>query len=123
MATDPPVLYQQFLAQSLAAIQHYDTLAAQELDDGVRAELYLERNALVYRCLHLATWLHLPAGIKLDPAEPHWPVAYLELPQGQVSWHLEEYHGSWDGHSTSEKYQRVQAYSLGAHRDLGPSIN
>jgi len=45
-------------------------------------------------------------------------VIYIDLPSGQVSWHLPDrdlryfgdqpvYEGEWDGHSTETKYKRV----------------
>lgn len=56
-----------------------------------------------------------------DPGAPGWPVLTLELPSGQVSWHIApddvelfshvrpttEADRAWDGHSTGEKYRRV----------------
>lgn len=60
-----------------------------------------------------------------DPAEPDWPVIYVETPSGQLSWHLskddlplfphvqvvEAYdaRARWDGHTTEEKYRRVRS--------------
>ena len=45
-------------------------------------------------------------------------VAYIDLPTGQVSWHLlpsqlpwfdhlSKYEGQWDGHDSAQKYQRL----------------
>jgi hypothetical protein len=56
-----------------------------------------------------------------DPAAPDWPVVIVELPTGQVSWHINpadmglfahvgpKPHVSrgWDGHTTDEKYARI----------------
>lgn len=47
-------------------------------------------------------------------------VVYIELPTGQVSWHIRESEKDlfkhlerkgtkWDGHSTQEKYERIEA--------------
>jgi hypothetical protein len=52
-------------------------------------------------------------GIKLDPQEPDWPVVYIELPTGQVSWHVPAYAGEWDRHDTEEKYRRCRAFAEG----------
>lgn len=38
-------------------------------------------------------------------------MVYLELPTGQVSWHLPAHGIGFDGHSTAEKYRRVDAYT------------
>jgi hypothetical protein len=52
-------------------------------------------------------------------AVPEWAsVLFIDLPAGQVSWHIHEsetlwfyfvgaYDGEWDEHTTDEKYQRV----------------
>lgn len=53
----------------------------------------------------------LQAGFRLDPREPEWPVAYITLPQGQVSWHIPAYPEEWDGHTTEEKYRRCREFA------------
>lgn len=52
----------------------------------------------------------LDAGIGFDHDEPMWPVVYIELPTGQVSWHLPGHDRKWDGHDTVEKYRRCREY-------------
>ncbi len=59
-----------------------------------------------------------------------WTLVSIDLPTGQVSWHFHDsdahlvadlpvYEGSWDGHSTEEKYQRVASCAqLAATPDL-----
>ena len=58
-----------------------------------------------------------------DPEEPDWPVLFIHLPmpRGQVTWHIspddldlfedvpdeEADWAVWDGHSTEEKYRRL----------------
>lgn len=61
-----------------------------------------------------------------DREAPDWPVLYIQLPTGQVSWHIspidQDLFGHvrrtiahtlnapvWDGHTTDEKYERVDA--------------
>lgn len=56
-----------------------------------------------------------------DDWDDDWRTAcYIELPTGQVSWHiaskdvhlfehLEKEGNSWDGHTTEEKYKRLDA--------------
>lgn len=85
------------LADVLALIEQHDTD-------------YPERYPLVFEALHLAQASGYPVGIATDPGEPDWPVAYIELPTGQVSWHMPKHACEWDGHTTPEKYQRIRAY-------------
>jgi hypothetical protein len=64
-----------------------------------------------------------------DPAEPGWPVLYVETPEGQLSWHLspgdldlfdrvprvnvgDPDEPMWDGHTTEEKYERLSRLSI-----------
>ena len=51
-------------------------------------KLYEDRNALVLLAGKLARENHLRCGLGLDPHEPDWPVMFIDLPTGQVSWHL-----------------------------------
>lgn len=60
-----------------------------------------------------------PSHLQPDPAEPDWPVLYINLPTGQCTWHIGEndidlfahvrrdVYEPWDGHTTEEKYARV----------------
>jgi hypothetical protein len=57
-----------------------------------------------------------------DPGEPDYAVVLIETPAGQLSWHIasadmdlfrhvpptDDSWQSWDGHTTEEKYQRVE---------------
>lgn len=70
---------------------------------------YTLRNDLVIGALSMARAARLEAGIRIDPEQPEWPVVFIELPTGQVSWHLPQHAQAWDGHTTAEKYQRVAA--------------
>ena len=71
---------------------------------------YEVRYRLVLKALWQAVWMGLSAGIRIDPEQPHWPVVYIELPHGQVSWHLPAHSLPWDGHTTAEKYARTRAF-------------
>lgn len=71
---------------------------------------YDARNRQVYLALASAVLAGYRAGIRLDPSEPNWPVVYIDLPTGQVSWHVPGYDKTWDGHTTEVKYQRVREY-------------
>jgi hypothetical protein len=76
--------------------------------------LYRERAHLVALLAAL-----YPSSIGTDPAEPDWPVVYITLPTGQVSWHFSpddqdllfgvprDDNTRWDGHTTDEKYRRI----------------
>jgi hypothetical protein len=92
--------------------------------------VYAERDKLVALVYHMAQMLGYKSGIGehvLQPGEewdPEWySVVFIELPTGQVSWHihvseedwfandnmLQAYEPAWDGHTTEEKYRRVLA--------------
>lgn len=86
-------------------------LAAIEAND----EKYEPRYGLVLDAVALAHRLGYSAGFRIDPAEPEWPVAYIELPMpdgspGQVTWHLPQHATVYDGHTTAEKYARCNRY-------------
>ncbi len=83
-----------------------------ELDD-----LYRERAHLI---AHLAAFYPAVLVPVADPNETGWPVLYLQLPTGQVSWHIAPGdldlfshvligHATWDGHDNDEKYRRLDA--------------
>lgn len=88
---------EELLAEVLQAIVEHDTD-------------YPTRNQLIYQALHLAVELGYPAGFRLDPNEPDWPVAMIQLPVGQVSWHLPAFPNPWDGHDTPTKLGRCLEY-------------
>ena len=74
-------------------------------------ESYGQRNKLVLVAMTLALDLGMNAGVRIDPKEQEWPVVFIDLPTGQVSWHIKQYGNEWDGHSTDEKYKRCDEYS------------
>lgn len=87
------------LAETLLAIVEHDTD-------------YPTRYRLVLQALLQARAAGMSAGIGYDPAGL-WAlriVVYIELPTGQVSWHLPEHAVSWDGHSTPQKFLRIADY-------------
>ncbi len=85
---------------------------------------YAERNRLVSLLSKV-----FPSGKKKTAIEG-WSEAwhgcvYIDLPTGQASWHyhdsqswlfdhLPEYAGGWDGHTSDEKYERIQLFAAGA---------
>ena len=90
----------RLMAEAFHQIIHFD-----------EAKQYDKRNANVLLCMHYAQRLGYPVGIRMDPGSPEWPVVYIELPTGQVSWHLEQHSKPWDGHDTAAKYERCMVYS------------
>lgn len=79
---------------------------------------YRERNELAVAIAHnfeVGSWK------SVDPNEPDWPVLYLELPCGQVSYHFSPRdahllddiregtrYEAWDGHSQAERSERLR---------------
>jgi hypothetical protein len=98
----PPLVFGH-TTRELAAL-----LAAIERNDSE----YDLRYALVLRAMAVARDLGFAVGIRIDPADPEWPVVYIELPTGQVSWHMPQHPAPWDGHDTAEKYRRCREYAL-----------
>lgn len=79
-------------------------------------DAYYDRNQAVMALARLAEKLGWEVGLKTDPAEPDWPVLMIDLPTGQVGYHLPkgeivgewpEYTKEWDGHSLEDKRQRI----------------
>lgn len=90
-----------------------ESLLRHALEDIKKAEVlkdYKARNLKVYAALWLAQDSGLEAGIRLDSKESDWPVVFIELPTGQVSWHVPQHIKDWDGHDTITKYERVDAF-------------
>jgi hypothetical protein len=90
-------------------------------------DVYLERNQVVAALAACALRLGWRAGVLLTDIlgwEPEWQgCVYIDLPTGQVSWHyhdsqadlfafLPPYDGTYDCHSTAEKYARVTALTV-----------
>jgi hypothetical protein len=98
---------------------------------GLRADkdnAYEERNRVVALLARL-----FPSGLATTAIEG-WSAdwhncVYIDLPFGQVSWHihdsqmrlfdgLQAYSGKWDGHTTDEKYGRIDRLAKAYDRDL-----
>jgi hypothetical protein len=76
-------------------------------------EAYLDRNLCAQAIARMAQKLGYPTGIKENG---DWPILYVELPTGQVSWHIPkcellgdflEYSKEWDGHDVVAKRKRL----------------
>ncbi len=85
-------------------------------------DAYFDRNQAILALGRLALKLGYNAGLKADPAEPDWPVLMIDLPTGQVGWHLPkdevlgewpEYKAEWDGHTLEEKRKRLEDFIRG----------
>jgi len=74
---------------------------------------FSSRARLVTAAMAAAAECGYPTGYRIDPLEPEWPVAFIELPTGQISWHMPQFPNPWDGHTASEKMDRIDRY-LGA---------
>lgn len=84
-------------------IEHYDSIGSYDL-----------RNRAVLMLLGEFARLGWESGILIDPKEPEWPVVFFEIVVGsekrQLSWHLKQYAGLWDGHSTEQKYKSMHEW-------------
>lgn len=106
------------------------TLQLQEMTR-VKDEAYLERAKLLAWRVASAITQHNPIepwDVVMAPAtdvtEPGWWLLFMKTPMGQLSWHLspdqvklfdfvtrvepEDPRAQWDGHTTPEKYGRIQ---------------
>jgi hypothetical protein len=68
------------------------------------------REQLVYLALSTAKGAGIECGFRIDPSETEWPVAYIELPTGQVSWHMPQHPREYDRHTSEQKYERIAAW-------------
>ena len=100
---------------------------ALEAVEDEKEEAYLDRNYLAVLAETLARKLGLNTGYAYDKTTPGYLVLYIDLPEGQISYHLprnfleenvrtirryEPYRLGpvWDGHSKFEKRRRIQEY-------------
>jgi hypothetical protein len=89
--------------------------------------LYTERAQCVLALARAAKAAGCVVGFRNDPdlddggPPALWPVLFIDLPTGQVSWHftvedrlsaldIGDYPGEWDRHDTAEKYRRLAAW-------------
>lgn len=84
-----------------------------QIQSADEAKGYEMRAQLVWDTVSIAGKLGYKVGVRLDPAEPEWPVVFIELPTGQVSWHMQQYPTPWDGHTTEQKYERIRQFVEG----------
>lgn len=91
---------------------------------------YTERNRLVAALCRLLTECdEYHAWLGLHPPDPDWDpawrtIVFIDGPTGQMSWHLhdDDVHlffglpleaNTWDGHTTTEKYERLAKIGRG----------
>jgi len=83
-----------------------ETLQKIELND----TNYPLRNVLILEAIYLAAALGYKSGVRLDVEDPNWPVFVIDLPTGQVAWHLPAVAVAYDGHSIKDKYERCRKF-------------
>ena len=80
-------------------------------------EAYLDRNLAVQIFAVMARHIGYNVGVKNRNDE--WPILYVDLPTGQVSWHIPkeeiaayfpDYSDEWDGHNVNEKRNRLMRF-------------
>lgn len=94
--------------------------------------VYEERNRVVAALAQAAVLLGYPVLVtktQIEGWDAEWHnCVFIDLPTGQVSWHfhdreVELFRGiptdpwtesPWDGHTTEEKYQRLDAFAGGS---------
>ena len=83
------------------------------------SEAYFDRNQAAMALAKLAQAQGMTVGLRIDPNEPEWPVLFVFLPTGQVSWHLPkdevvgqfpEYEQEWDRHDLEVKRNRMEEF-------------
>jgi hypothetical protein len=88
-----------------------------------KRKAYEERNMLVAMLARQHPSGRMRTSIPGWSDDAHWCV-YVDLPTGQVSWHFHDhelhlieslplYEGKWDGHTTEEKYKRLEIFLMG----------
>lgn len=93
--------------------------------DNLLKRLYTERTLLIRALAKALPTLSTKYGLAWDKArtdtDPWRYVFFIDLPTGQVSWHIHindlmlledipAYKGTWDGHTDAEKTERLKAF-------------
>jgi hypothetical protein len=76
---------------------------------------YEARYPLVFEAARCALERGYEAGIRIDSKEPEWPCVYIELPTGQVSWHMPQHGEEYDGHTTLDKFRVIGRFIEGGY--------
>jgi hypothetical protein len=110
----------QFLS-ALDSVTSYDNLVQDSMHevDYRLLDVYSERNRVVQALGRMAKQIGYNVGIKDDKEDKQYVILYIDLPTGQVSWHIPrkeivgkfpQYSGDWDKHDTKSKVKRVVKY-------------
>jgi hypothetical protein len=94
-------------------------------EDQINA-VYTERAACISLIARMAIQLGWKAGVSQHPLDEEYPehyrkLVFVDLPTGQLSWHIADhdaelikdlpvYIGTWDGHSTEQKDERMAKF-------------
>jgi hypothetical protein len=111
------------LKRGLEVIQRTDPSSKETFDpifEATEQEYYDYRNFLIHEAIVAAKINGLKAGFLIhqpitDIIDQNWDyrwgvVAYIELPTGQVSWHLESPDIIYDGHNYVDKMNRINEF-------------
>ena len=94
------------IVNKLIEIEYQDEKA----EETQRPIYYQNRNLFTYELIAMALRHGYKAGIRIDPTEPEWPIAFIELPTGQISYHLKQHDVVWDDHTTEQKRLRILSF-------------
>lgn len=124
-------------SSQIIELEHQELTAIEQANQAIVSQkqaldaVYAERNQCVALIARMASIMGDRVGLRTSSDfEPGWQKCIMiDLPSGQVSWHLKDselplfdfpdYPDPWDGHSTEEKYRRVnEAYKLLNAKDI-----
>lgn len=119
-ATDFFTKYESSITLILGDLERINPQKIEYVPQSKLDAVYRERNLVAAALARLAIAQGWKAGIGNDPSvEEGWQnVLFIDLPTGQVSWHihsseieafssLQWYENAWDGHTVMEKNARL----------------
>lgn len=84
-----------------------------DINYDIRYGLVLEAIGLAQKCGYFVGLDYDEEQIKENNFD--WVLVYIDLPTGQVSWHMPTYYKqfnkTWDKHTTEEKYERIEKFT------------
>lgn len=119
-----------WMERDVVRVERDKALARLAEVEGYKDGAYTERNQLVSLLSKL-----FPSGTQRTAIEgwsDDWHgCVYIDLPTGQASWHyhdsqahlfahLPPYAGTWDGHTTEQKYERIAGYAAAGASPVQP---
>ena len=90
----------------------------EETQSSTLNDAYFDRNQAALGFARLASEAGYNYGVD-SLQDPEWPILYIDLPTGQVSWHIPAkeltgkwptYNKKWDGHTLKEKRERLSKF-------------